>query len=52
MKDKKIEVVFRGWQEQIDGTFLFLVNEVKGHSTVKYDKEKHVLVDRQKKGGD
>ena len=52
MKNKLIEVTFRGYQEKIDGTFLFLVNEVKSRSTVKYDKEKHVLVDKQKKGGD
>ena len=51
MKDKMIKVVFLGYQEKIDGTFLFLVNEVKSHSTVVYDKEKHVLIDDEKKGG-
>ncbi len=37
------EVVFRGYQERIDGTFFLLVDEVKSHSTVKYDKEIHVF---------
>ena len=40
------EVVFRGYQERIDGTSFLLVNEVKSHSTVKYDKEIHVLWER------
>ena len=48
MKDKMIEVVFLGYQEQIEGESMMLVNEVKSHSTVKYDKEKHVLVEREK----
>ncbi len=52
MKNKLIDVVFLGYQEQIEGESMMLVNEVKSHSTVKYDKEKHVLVDKQKKGGD
>ncbi len=48
MKNKLIEVVFCGYQERIDGTSFLLVNEVKSHSTVKYDKEIHVLWERVK----
>jgi len=48
MKNKLIEVTFRGYQEKIDGTFIFLVDEVESHSTVTYDKNKHVLVEREK----
>ena len=52
MKDKMIEVVFLGYQEQIKGESMMLVNEVKSHSTVKYDSGKHIIVDEEKKGGD
>ena len=48
MKNKLIEVVFCGYQERIDGTSFLLVNEIKSHSTVKYDKEIHVLGERVK----
>ncbi len=52
MENKLIEVTFCGYQEKIDGTFLFLVNEVKSRSTVKYDPKKHVIINKEKKGGD
>ena len=52
MVDKLIQVVFLGYQERIDGTSFLLVNEVKSHSTIIYDKEKHVLVEKDGSGGD
>jgi len=52
MKDKLIDVVFLGYQEQIKGGSIFLVNEVESHSTVKYDPSKHVLINKERKGGD
>jgi len=45
MEEKIIEVVRLGDQEKIDGTFIFLVNEVESGSTVVYDPKKHVLVE-------
>jgi len=51
MKDKMIEVVYLGYQETIDGTFIYLFNEVKGHSTVEYDPKKHIIINKEKKGG-
>jgi len=38
------EVTYLGWQEKLDGSKFLLVNEVDGHSTVPYDKKKHILV--------
>jgi len=52
MKKELIKVVFLGYQERVDGISFMQVNEVEGHSTVKYDKGKHILVDKQKKRGD
>jgi len=52
MKDKMMEVVFLGYQEQIEGESMMLVNEVESHSTVKYDSRKHIIIDEDKKGGE
>ncbi len=52
MKDKMTEVVFLGYQEQIEGESMMLVNEVESHSTVKYDPKKHIIINKEKKGGD
>jgi len=51
MKNKLIEVVWLGDQEKIDGTFIFLVDEGKSHSTVEYDPKKHIIINKEKKGG-
>ena len=52
MKDKMTEVVFLGYQEQIEGESMMLVNEVKSHSTVKYDSRKHIIINKEKKRGE
>jgi len=52
VENKLIEVVFCGHQERIDGTSFLLVTEVKNLSTVKYDPEKHVLIEIRKKRGE
>lgn len=51
MEKELIKVVFLGYQEQVDGTSYMCVNEVEGHSTVKFDKQKHELVEEEEKGG-
>ncbi len=51
MENTLIEVVFCGYQERLDGTSFLLVNEIESRSTVKYDKEKHILVCEKEKRG-
>lgn len=48
MERELIKVVFLGYQEWPDGTSNLYVNEVESHSTVKYDEDKHQLVDAGK----
>lgn len=47
MEEKVIEVVFLGYIKRVDGTSFMIVNEVDGHSTVTYNKEKHILVEKK-----
>lgn len=47
MEKELIKVVFLGYQERVDGTSFLLVNEVEGRSTVKFDKQKHELVEKE-----
>lgn len=40
-ENKRVDVVFCGWQENGDGRSILLVTEFKSNSTVVYDPERH-----------
>lgn len=40
----KIKVTWVGYQAQLKGNPILLVNEVDRHTTVAYDDKKHILV--------
>ena len=50
--DKKVDVVFCGWQENGDGRSILLVTEIKSNSTVEYDPGKHKGLNVKKKNKD
>lgn len=47
--DKKVDVVFCGWQENGDGRSILLVTEIESNSTMVYDPVKHNGLNVKKK---
>ena len=48
-ENKKVDVVFCGWQENGDGRSILLVTEIESNSTLTYDPVKHNGLNVRKK---